>query len=150
MRVVIQRVRQASVSVKGEVVAETGKGLLVFAGVEEEDKEEDVSWLAKKICNLRIFADEVGLMNRSLRDVDGEVLLVSQFTLFASVKKGNRPSFLRAAIPQKAEKLYEELGKAIHWESGRPVRTGIFGADMQVSLINDGPVTILIDTHCKE
>jgi D-tyrosyl-tRNA(Tyr) deacylase len=138
------------VTVGGTVVAEIGQGMLVLAGVEVADTEEDVLRLAKKICNLRIFSDEAGLMNRSLADIGGSVLLVSQFTLFAAVKKGNRPSFLRAAAPEKAKRLYEELRNAIRLESGRAVGAGVFGADMQVSLLNDGPVTILIDTQNKE
>ncbi|MDR2791838.1 MAG: D-tyrosyl-tRNA(Tyr) deacylase [Tannerellaceae bacterium] len=150
MRVVVQRVRQASVSVAGAVVSEIGQGLLVLVGVEVTDTEADIAWLAKKICGLRIFSDEAGLMNRSLADIGGSVLLVSQFTLFAAVKKGNRPSFLRAAAPEKAQGLYEALREAIRQESGREVGAGIFGADMQVALLNDGPVTILIDTQNRE
>lgn len=150
MRAVIQRVSEASVSIHGEVKSAIEQGLLVLLGVEELDTLEDVSWLTKKIAQLRIFSDEEGLMNRSVLDVDGEAIVVSQFTLHAKTKKGNRPSYIKAAKPEQAIPLYEEFVKVLGEEIGKPVQTGEFGANMQVSLCNDGPVTIIIDTKNKE
>jgi D-tyrosyl-tRNA(Tyr) deacylase len=150
MRAVVQRVTEASVSIEGHIHSKIKLGLLVLLGVEENDTVEDVVWLAAKIVNMRIFADDDGLMNRSLCDVMGELLVVSQFTLHASTKKGNRPSFIRAAKPEFATMLYEMCCKQLSQELSRPVKTGVFGADMQVKLVNDGPVTILIDTKIKE
>ncbi len=150
MRAVVQRVTEASVSIEGHIHSKIKRGLLVLLGVEENDTVEDVVWLAAKIVNMRIFADDQGLMNRSLCDIMGELLVVSQFTLHASTKKGNRPSFIRAAKPEFATMLYEMCCKQLSQELSRPVKTGVFGADMQVKLVNDGPVTILIDTKIKE
>jgi D-tyrosyl-tRNA(Tyr) deacylase len=150
MRAVVQRVTEASVSIDGHIHSKIKHGLLVLLGVEENDTVEDVVWLAAKIVNMRIFADDQGLMNRSLCDIMGELLVVSQFTLHASTKKGNRPSFIRAAKPEFATMLYEMCCKQLSQELSRPVKTGVFGADMQVKLVNDGPVTILIDTKIKE
>lgn len=150
MRTVIQRVKHASVTINGMVKSEIGHGLLILVGIEDADNQEDVEWLCKKITGLRIFDDENGVMNRSILDIDGEILVVSQFTLMASYKKGNRPSYIRASKPDVAIPLYESfcatLGKAL----GREVGTGEFGADMKVELLNDGPVTICMDTHNKE
>ena len=150
MRAVVQRVSEASVSIGGEVRGEIGQGLLVLLGVEPSDTLEDADWLVHKIVNLRIFGDEAGVMNRSLTDVGGQLLVVSQFTLFASYKKGNRPSYLRAAGHDHAVPLYEYFVREAQALSGRPVPTGKFGADMQVGLVNDGPVTICLDTKAKE
>ena len=150
MRAVLQRVSEASVSIDDTIHSKIKRGLLVLLGVEEHDTLEDVVWLAAKIANMRIFADDDGLMNRSVCDVMGEVLVVSQFTLHASTRKGNRPSFIRAAKPEFAILMYEMCCKQISQEISRPVKTGVFAADMQVKLINDGPVTILIDTKIKE
>ncbi len=150
MRVVIQRVTEASVTIGGKVKAAIGVGLLVLVGIEEADGEDDLSWLSQKVVNLRIFADEVGVMNRSLIDVGGELLVVSQFTLHAATKKGNRPSYIRAAKPAVAIPLYERLVTVLSVALGREVQTGEFGADMKVQLLNDGPVTILIDSKNKE
>ena len=150
MRVVIQRVSEASVKVCDEVKNSIKKGLLIFLGIEKSDGPEDVIWLSKKIAQLRIFSDEKGLMNRSILDVKGEFLVVSQFTLHAKTKKGNRPSFIRAAKPEQAIPLYEEFIVALEKEIGKTVKTGQFGSNMQVSLCNDGPVTIYIDTKNKE
>lgn len=150
MRSVLQRVTSASVSVAGEVVGTIGRGLLVLVGKEDADSVEDVEWLAGKIVNLRIFADEEGVMNRSVRDVEGGILVVSQFTLFASTRKGTRPSWHRAARPDRAIPLYEMLVRRLGEQLGRPVATGCFGAMMQVALVNDGPVTLLIDTKMRE
>jgi D-tyrosyl-tRNA(Tyr) deacylase len=150
MRAVLQRVSEASVSIDNTIHSKIKRGLLVLLGVEEHDTLEDVVWLAAKIANMRIFADDDGLMNRSVCDVMGEVLVVSQFTLHASTRKGNRPSFIRAAKPEFAILMYEMCCKQISQEISRPVKTGVFAADMQVKLINDGPVTILIDTKIKE
>lgn len=127
-----------------------GQGLLVLLGIELDDTTEDLEWLCKKIATLRIFSDEAGLMNRSVQDIGGEILVVSQFTLHASTKKGNRPSFIRAARPETAIPMYEKFVEMLRQESGRPVRTGEFGADMKVSLLNDGPVTILMDSKNRE
>lgn len=150
MRAVIQRVKKAQVDIQKKAHAEIGQGLLVLIGIEEADNYEDASWLAKKIVNLRIFNDNEGVMNRSVKDTNGEILIVSQFTLHALTKKGNRPSYIKAAGPDKAIKLYEDFQKEIILELGKKIKTGIFGSDMQVFLINDGPVTILIDTKNKE
>ena len=142
MRVVIQRVRAAAVAVAGETVGKIGPGLLVLAGFEEADDEADLAWMAGKIVRTRIMADDSGVMNRSVLDADGEILAVSQFTLFASLKKGNRPSWSRAARGDVSQPLFERFVTRLSAELGKPVPTGIFGADMQVSLVNDGPVTI--------
>ena len=150
MRVVIQRVLQASVSISGAVTAAIGPGLLVLLGICEEDGAEDIEWLVKKIAGLRIFDDVNGVMNVDVRDACGDALVVSQFTLMALTKKGNRPSYIRAARPEVAIPLYEQFCAALEAALGKPVPTGTFGADMQVSLINDGPVTICIDTKNKE
>ena len=150
MRVVVQRVRNASVSIGGSVTAAIGPGLLVFVGICEEDGGDDINWLVKKITALRVFDDAEGVMNLSVKDVGGDVLVVSQFTLMASTKKGNRPAYIRAARPETAIPLYERFCAALSAAMGKPVPTGTFGADMQVSLLNDGPVTICIDTKNKE
>jgi len=150
MRAVIQRVTAASCIVDGKVTGAIENGFLVLLGIEENDHQEDLEWLAQKIVNMRIFADENDLMNRSLTDTNGNILLISQFTLFAATKKGNRPGFTRAARPDKAVPLYEAMITQLSALLGKPVATGIFGADMKVSLVNDGPVTILIDTKNKE
>lgn len=150
MRVVIQRVEFARVKVEGEIVGEIGKGLLVLAGFEEADTQEDFEWMAKKIIQLRISPDENGVMNVSTQDSDGDILVVSQFTLYASTKKGNRPSYIRSSPPELAKKQYEEFVKVIKNQYIRPIRTGEFGADMKVELLNDGPVTICIDSKNKE
>ena len=150
MRVVIQRVLNASVSISGTVTAAIGEGLLVLLGICEEDGDEDIEWLVKKIVGLRVFDDAAGVMNIDVRDAGGDVLVVSQFTLMASTKKGNRPSYIRAARPEVAIPLYERCCAALSAALGKPVPTGTFGADMQVALVNDGPVTICIDTKNKE
>ncbi len=150
MRLVIQRVKQASVSVDHAVVGQIQQGLLVLVGVEEADTNEDIEWLSNKLVQLRIFSDEAGQMNKSVLDMQGELLVISQFTLFAATKKGNRPSFIRAARPETAIPMYEQFLKQCEALLGKPVQKGVFGADMQVSLINDGPVTICIDSKLKE
>ncbi|MFN0125564.1 MAG: D-aminoacyl-tRNA deacylase [Verrucomicrobiales bacterium] len=150
MRVVVQRVSEASVVVAGRECARIGRGYVVFLGVEDRDTEEDGSWLAGKVARLRLFADEAGAMNLSVGQVGGSVLVVSQFTLHASTKKGNRPSFIRAARPEQAIPLYQHFVAALEQEFGQPVPTGEFGADMQVALVNDGPVTIWIDSKARE
>ena len=150
MKVVIQRVSQASVTTDSKIVAEIQKGLLVLVGIEDSDSPEDIIWLSSKITNLRIFADENNVMNLSIKDIKGEIIVVSQFTLHASTKKGNRPSYIKASKPEIAIPLYESFVKQIETELGKKVQTGIFGADMKVSLINDGPVTIVIDSKNKE
>jgi len=150
VRAVIQRVSEATVRVDGQTVAAMGKGLLVFLGVEDTDSPEDIAWLARKVANLRIFNDEAGVMNRSLLDTQGEMIVVSQFTLHASTKKGNRPSYIRAAGPGVAIPLYEGFLLQMEEELGKKVGAGIFGADMKISLLNDGPVTILMDTKNRE
>lgn len=150
MRIVIQRVRKASVSIDGKEVSAIGKGLLVLVGVENGDTEEDMRWLVGKTVGLRIFDDENGVMNRSVLDVGGDVLAVSQFTLTASTKKGNRPSYIRAAGHETAVPLYEKYCETVSEALGKPVGRGVFGADMQVALQNDGPVTIIIDSRLKE
>ena len=150
MRAVIQRVSHASVTINGECKSSIGRGYLVLLGCENADTQEDIDWLAKKIANLRVFDDEAGVMNLSVRDVDGEILVVSQFTLWASYKKGNRPSYLRAGSHEITVPLYEAFCKAMTEQLGKPVLTGEFGADMKVELLNDGPVTICMDTKNKE
>lgn len=150
MRTVIQRVSHASVTINGTVKAEIGHGLLVLLGCENADTQEDIEWLAKKIVALRIFNDEQGVMNRSVVDVEGEVIVVSQFTLWASYKKGNRPSYLRAGSHEVTVPLYEGFVAEMSRQLGKPVQTGEFGADMKVELLNDGPVTICMDTKNKE
>lgn len=147
MRAVVQRVAMARVEVGGQTVGAIGAGLLLLAGFEADDGDSDLAWLAAKVCKLRIFDDENGVMNRSVVDCAGEILAVSQFTLFASTRKGNRPSWGRAAPPQIAQPLFERFVARLSGELGRPVPTGVFGADMQVHLINDGPVTITLDTR---
>ena len=149
MIAVIQRVSESSVRIDGKVKSEIGTGLLVLLGIEEADGREDIEWLAKKIVNLRIFPDEQEVMNKSLLDVGGELLLVSQFTLHASTKKGNRPSYIKAARPEIALPLYDQAINVFEAELGKSIGTGTFGADMKVSLINDGPVTIHMDTKNK-
>jgi D-tyrosyl-tRNA(Tyr) deacylase len=150
MRAVIQRVLEASCKVDGNVTGEIGLGFVVLIGIEEADTIEDARWLAQKIIGMRVFGDENGLMNKALADVDGRILLISQFTLFAQTKKGNRPSFIRAARPEKAIPLYEQMIGLLDALTGKPTATGVFGADMKVSLVNDGPVTIIIDTQNRE
>jgi len=150
MRAVIQRVKEASVKVDGRITGQIGNGLLVLVGIEDADTEEDIDWLAKKIAGLRIFDDENGVMNRSVMDIDGKILAVSQFTLMASTKKGNRPSYIRASKGPVAEPMYEKFCLALEKETGKKTEKGIFGADMKVSLLNDGPVTIIMDTKNKE
>jgi len=150
MRAVIQRVSEASCRVDGEITGQIGTGFLVLLGIEDADTDEDLQWLAQKIANMRVFGDENGLMNKALPDIDGNILLISQFTLFAQTKKGNRPSFIRAAKPDKAIPMYEQMIKTLHELTGKRVATGIFGADMKVSLVNDGPVTIVMDTKDRE
>ena len=150
MRLLIQRVQRASVTIGGEVTSQIGQGLLLLLGVEKGDTEPEAAWLAAKAANLRIFDDENGVMNRSVKEVDGEVLVVSQFTLTASTKKGNRPAYVRAAGHEEAVPLYETFCALMSDTCGRPGRRGVFGADMQVALVNDGPVTIMIDSKLKE
>lgn len=150
MRALVQRVSSASVSIDGQIHASIGPGLLVLLGISESDTAAETAWLASKVARLRIFGDEAGAMNRSLADTGGEILLVSQFTLLASTQKGNRPSFLRAARPEQAVPLYASFRDALGAELGKPVPTGVFGADMQIALINDGPVTIWIDSQARE
>ena len=150
MRAVIQRVSRASVTIDGQIKSSIGSGLLVLAGIEDVDTNEDLEWLSAKIVNLRVFNDQAGVMNVSVKDNGGDILLVSQFTLFASTKKGNRPSYIRASKPDIAVPLYEKLITRMSSDLGKPVLTGEFGADMKVDLLNDGPVTIVIDTKNKE
>ena len=150
MRTVIQRVQSASVTIDGEIKSAIGKGILIFLGIEDKDSEADIEWLVKKIVNLRIFDDENGVMNRSIIDVNGEALVVSQFTLHASTKKGNRPSYIKASKPEKAIPLYNEFCDEMILALGKTIGTGRFGADMKVGILNDGPVTILIDSQNKE
>lgn len=149
MRVVIQRVSEASVTIEGAKNAEIGAGLLILLGIEDEDTQDDITWLCKKIVNMRIFNDSNGVMNNSLLDVDGEAIVVSQFTLHASTKKGNRPSYIKAAKPDVAIPLYEEFVQKFEEQLGKKVGTGEFGADMKVALLNDGPVTITMDSKNK-
>lgn len=150
MRVIIQRVSEASVTIEGVKNAKIGNGLLILLGIENEDSPEDISWLCRKIVNLRIFSDIDGVMNNSLIDVKGDAIVVSQFTLHASTKKGNRPSYIKAAKPDVAVPIYKEFIKTLERELGKKVGTGEFGADMKVALINDGPVTITIDSKNRE
>src|SRR6201994_4738591 len=150
MRAVLQRVTQASCTVDGRITGEIKAGFLVLLGIEDADTEDDLQWLAQKIAAMRVFGDENGLMNKALADVDGDILLISEFTLFAQTKKGNRPGFIRAARPDKAIPMYEEMIKELEKLTGKKVATGIFGADMKISLLNDGPVTVIIDTKSRE
>jgi len=150
MKVVIQRVTRANVKADGKITGEIGEGLLVLLGIEDADTDEDIQWLSNKIVNLRIFNDENGVMNRSLIDVGGNILLVSQFTLHASTKKGNRPSYIKASKPEFAVPMYEKMVQQLEKDLGKKIQTGIFGADMKVELLNDCPVTIVIDTKNKE
>ncbi|QHS54761.1 D-tyrosyl-tRNA(Tyr) deacylase [Mucilaginibacter sp. 14171R-50] len=150
MRAVIQRVSEASCRVEGSITGQIGVGFMVLLGVEDADTDDDLQWLAQKITGLRVFSDENGLMNKALADVGGDILLISQFTLFAQTKKGNRPSFIRAARPDKAIPVYEQMIKTLETITGKKIATGIFGADMKVNLVNDGPVTITIDTKVRE
>lgn len=150
MKAVIQRVAQSSVTIEGEIVASIQRGLLIFVGIEEADTKEDIEWLSSKIVNLRIFSDENEVMNLSVKDVNGDAIIVSQFTLHASTKKGNRPSYIKAAKPEIAIPLYNQFIRQIEKDLAKKVQTGKFGENMKVSLLNDGPVTILIDTKNKE
>jgi D-tyrosyl-tRNA(Tyr) deacylase len=150
MKIVLQRVSSASVTIDNKIVADIQKGLLVLVGIEDTDNQEDIDWLVNKITNIRIFGDENDVMNLSVKDIDGDIIVVSQFTLHASTKKGNRPSYIKASKPEIAIPLYENFVKRLEIEFGKKVQTGIFGADMKVLLLNDGPVTILIDSKNKE
>ncbi|MGB9192763.1 MAG: D-aminoacyl-tRNA deacylase [Azonexus sp.] len=150
MRVVIQRVREASVAVDGKISGKIGHGLLILAGFEDADSLDDLDWMAAKIARMRLFPDDAGVMNRDVREVGGEILAVSQFTLYASVKKGNRPSWSRAARGDISQPLFRDFVARLERELGRPVATGVFGADMQVSLENDGPVTVVVDSRSPE
>jgi len=150
MRAVLQRVLQASCTVEGTVTGKIAHGFLILLGIEADDTPEDEEWLAKKIVNMRVFGDEEGLMNKSIRDVAGNMLLISQFTLLAQTKKGNRPSFIRAARPEVAIPKYERMVKLLEGLLGKKIETGIFGADMKINLLNDGPVTIMMDTKNRE
>lgn len=150
MKIVIQRVSQASVTVEGNIIANIQKGLLVLVGIEDADTPEDSNWLSQKIVNLRIFGDENDVMNLSVKDIGGEIIVVSQFTLHASTKKGNRPSYIKASKPDFAIPTYESFVQTLEKDLGKTIQTGIFGADMKVGLVNDGPVTIIIDSKNKE
>ena len=150
MRILVQRVTKASVTIDNNIKSKIGKGILIFVGIEEADNKEDIEWLANKVVNLRIFDDEDGVMNKSAIEVNAEILVVSQFTLHASTKKGNRPSYIKAAKPDISIPLYEEFCNVLSSKIEKPVQTGEFGADMKVELINDGPVTIWIDSKVKE
>lgn len=150
MRVVIQRVTKASVMINGKIHNAIGNGLLVFLGIEDADNDEDIKWLSNKIVNLRIFNDNGGVMNRSVLETGGEILVISQFTLHASTKKGNRPSYIKASKPEIAVPVYEKLIRHLRNDLGKEIATGIFGADMKIELLNDGPVTIIIDSKNKE
>lgn len=150
MRAVIQKVKKAAVEVEGRTTGEIGRGLMILLGIEEEDSKEDIDWLVKKVVNMRIFEDEEGKMNRDVKSVDGGILAISQFTLHASTKKGNRPSFIRAAKPDTAVPLYNQFNETCSDALGKPVQTGEFGAQMDVNLINKGPVTIILDSKEKE
>lgn len=150
MRILIQRVQRASVTIEEQLHCTIGNGLLVFVGIEEADNDEDIAWLTGKLTKLRIFADEAGVMNRSAEETGAEILIVSQFTLHAQTKKGNRPSYIRAARPETAIPLYERFVESVEQAMGRRIETGVFGADMQVELVNDGPVTIWIDSKNRE
>jgi len=150
MIAVVQRVSESSVTINGHVKGSIGTGLMILLGIEDADETEDVEWLSRKILNMRVFPDEAGVMNKSLLDVAGEALVISQFTLHASTKKGNRPSYIKAARPEKAIPLYEAFKQQISTDIGKPIASGEFGADMKVALVNDGPVTIIIDTKDKK
>ncbi|GAB6008926.1 D-aminoacyl-tRNA deacylase [Dysgonomonas reticulitermitis] len=150
MRILVQRVTKASVTIDNNIKSKIGKGILIFVGIEEADNKEDIEWLTNKIVNLRIFDDENGVMNKPAIEINAEILVVSQFTLHASTKKGNRPSYIKAAKPDISIPLYEEFCHTLSYKMGKPVQTGEFGADMKVELINDGPVTIWIDSKVKE
>ena len=150
MRAVIQRVTEASVTVSDQVHSLIGQGLLVLLGIEDGDDRDDIEWLSSKIVNLRIFNDEAGVMNKSLKETGGDLLLVSQFTLHAATKKGNRPSYIKASKPEKAIPVYEKMIQQLEREMDKPIHTGVFGADMKLRLLNDGPVTIIMDTKNKE
>jgi D-tyrosyl-tRNA(Tyr) deacylase len=150
MRAVIQRVTKASVTVDGKINGQVGNGLLVLIGIEDADTDEDIQWLSSKIVNLRIFNDDQGVMNISVKDIAGTILLISQFTLHASTKKGNRPSYIKASKPEIAIPIYEKMIRQLATDLGKEIQTGIFGADMKVELLNDGPVTIVIDTKNRE
>jgi D-tyrosyl-tRNA(Tyr) deacylase len=150
MRAVIQRVSHASCTVNGKITGQIKQGFMVLLGIEDSDTDEDLTWLAQKIANMRIFSDENGLMNKSLEDINGNILLISQFTLFAATKKGNRPGFTRSAKPDFAIPLYEKMILELVKLTGKKIECGIFGADMKINLLNDGPVTIIIDTKAKE
>jgi len=150
MKVVIQRVSKASVTIEGKIVASIKKGLLILLGIVDEDAQDDINWLSNKIANLRIFEDENGVMNKSVIDLNGDAIVVSQFTLHASTKKGNRPSYIKAAKPEVAIPLYEAFVKRLELDLGKMVQTGEFGADMKVEILNDGPVTIIIDTKNRD
>ncbi|MEP3390391.1 MAG: D-aminoacyl-tRNA deacylase [Reichenbachiella sp.] len=150
MITVLQRTSEASVQINQEIVGQIEEGLMILLGIEEADGQEDIDWLCRKVCNLRIFDDEYGIMNKSILDVGGDILLISQFTLHASTKKGNRPSYIKAAKPEIAIPLYEKFIEQLESELGKSIQTGEFGADMKVSLTNDGPVTIMIDSKNKQ
>lgn len=150
MRVIIQRTKRASVRIENEIKSEINQGMLILVGIEDSDNEDDINWLCKKIINLRIFDDQEGVMNLSIKDIGGDILAVSQFTLHASTRKGNRPSYIRASKPEIAIPMYEKFCQTLEEALGKPIQTGTFGADMQVALINDGPVTIIIDSQLKE
>ena len=150
MRAVLQRVTEASCKVDGTITGQIGLGFLVLLGIEDADSTEDVQWLAQKIVGMRVFGDENGLMNKALADINGDILLISQFTLFAQTKKGNRPSFIKAARPDKATPLYENMISTLETLTAKKIATGIFGADMKIGLVNDGPMTIVMDTKDKE
>ena len=150
MKIVIQRVSKASVTIEGERVANIQQGLLILLGIVNEDTREDIQWLSNKITNLRIFNDDEGIMNKSIKDINGDIITVSQFTLHASTKKGNRPSYIKAAKPEIAIPLYEKFIQQVELDLGKKVQTGQFGADMKVELLNDGPVTIIIDSKDKK
>ena len=150
MRIVIQRVKEASVSINGALSTEIGRGMLILLGIEDADRADDIDWLTSKIAKLRIFDDEQGVMNRSLVDTGAEVLVVSQFTLYACTRKGNRPSYIRASKPDFAIPIYRSFCEELSQKTGKPVATGVFGADMQIALVNDGPVTIIMDSKQRD
>lgn len=150
MKIVLQRVSEASVKISGKISGEIGQGYLILLGVGQDDTNDDIDWLVNKIINLRVFSDDDGKMNLSIKDIDGEILLISQFTLFASTKKGNRPSFIKSAKPEIAIPLYNQFILHLETQLGKAIQTGEFGADMKVSLVNDGPVTIIIDSKNKD
>lgn len=150
MRILIQRVKKASVTIEGKIISLINNGLLLFIGITEDDTQEDIQWLTKKVANIRLFDDENGVMNLSVMDIDGEILAVSQFTLMASTKKGNRPSYIKAAKPEISVPLYEQFCTEMELAVNKPIKRGVFGADMKVELLNDGPVTIFIDSKYRE